>query len=105
MPWRSSGTVLTAAGVVAAFHRRRVLPLVERRLRLHEMKPEAEVESSRMPSATLPTDDLLKQVTVTVGKADLCILSQAPMRPDQGYVSLVSRRAFSCPILVFCILV
>jgi uncharacterized membrane-anchored protein len=30
---------LTAAGVVAAIHRRRVLPLAERRLRLSEMKP------------------------------------------------------------------
>jgi hypothetical protein len=31
---------LTTARVVAVFHRRRVLPLVERRLRLDEMKPE-----------------------------------------------------------------
>jgi hypothetical protein len=30
---------LTAAGVVAAIHHRRVLPLAERRLRLAEMKP------------------------------------------------------------------
>jgi hypothetical protein len=30
---------LTAAGVVAAIHRRRVLPLAEWRLRLSEMKP------------------------------------------------------------------
>jgi hypothetical protein len=51
------------------------------------MKPEAELESSRMSSATLPTDDLLKRVMAMVGKADLGVLDQALMRPDQGYVS------------------
>jgi hypothetical protein len=37
---------LTAAGVVAAYHRRRVLPLADRQLRLDEMTPKASVESS-----------------------------------------------------------
>jgi hypothetical protein len=37
---------LTAAGVVAAIHRRRVLPLAERRLSLWEMTPEADWEGS-----------------------------------------------------------
>jgi hypothetical protein len=53
---------LTATGVIATFHHQRVLPLVEWRLRLHEMMPEAEVESSRMSSATLTIDDLIKRV-------------------------------------------
>jgi hypothetical protein len=39
---------LTAAGVVAAIHRRRVLPLAERRLWLSEMKPGVDLEGSRM---------------------------------------------------------
>jgi hypothetical protein len=50
---------LTTAGVVVAFHRRRVLPLDDRRLRLNEMTPEASVESSWMALAALPTDKLL----------------------------------------------
>jgi hypothetical protein len=37
---------LTAAGVVAAIHRRRVLPLAERRLPLSEMKPGVDLEGS-----------------------------------------------------------
>jgi hypothetical protein len=61
--------------VFAAFHRRRVLPLVEGQLRLHEMTPEAEVESSRMSSATFTTDDLLKRVNGIVGKADYSALA------------------------------
>ena len=39
---------ITAGGVIAVFHRRRVLPLTERRLHRGEMTPEASVESSRM---------------------------------------------------------
>jgi hypothetical protein len=53
---------LTATGVIATFHHRRVLPLVEWWLRLHEMMLEAKVESSRMLSATLTIDDLIKRV-------------------------------------------
>jgi hypothetical protein len=37
---------LTAAGVVAVIHRRRVLPLAERRLPLSEMKPGVDLEGS-----------------------------------------------------------
>jgi hypothetical protein len=86
---------LTAAGVVAAIHRRRVLPLVERRLRLSEMKPGVDLEGSRMSSTSLSADDLLKRVVGTVGRLDAGALSQPSMRPDRGYVSLVSARSSS----------
>jgi hypothetical protein len=84
---------LTAAGVVAAIHRRRVLPLAERRLRLAEMKPGVDSEDSRMSSTSLSADDLLKRVTSTVGRPDTGALSQPTMCPDRGYVSLVSVRS------------
>jgi hypothetical protein len=87
---------LTAAGVVAAIHRRRVLPLAERRLRLMEMKPGVNSEDSRMSSTFLSTDDLLKRVTSTVGRPDIGALSQPAMRPDHGYVSLVSVQSSFC---------
>jgi hypothetical protein len=41
---------LTAAGVVAAIHHWRVLPLAERRLRLSEIKSGVDLEGSRMSS-------------------------------------------------------
>jgi hypothetical protein len=88
---------LTAAGVVAAIHRRRVLPLAERRLRLLEMKPGVDLEGSRMSSTSLSTDDLLKRVAGTVGRLDAGVLSQPSMRPDHGYVSdppSILRRVF-----------
>jgi hypothetical protein len=43
-----------------------------------------------MSSTSLSADDLLKQVTSTVGRPDTGALSQPAMRPDRGYVSLVS---------------
>jgi hypothetical protein len=51
---------LTAVGVVAAIHHRRVLSLAERRLQLSEMKPGVDLEGSRMSLTPLTADDLLR---------------------------------------------
>jgi hypothetical protein len=85
---------LTTAGVVAAIHRRRVLPLTEQRLPLWEMTPEADLEGLQMSSDPHPVDDLHRRVAVTLGKPDAGALSQPLMRPDRGCVSLVSVRSF-----------
>jgi hypothetical protein len=85
---------LTAAGVIATIHRRRVLPLAERRLPLWEMTPEADLEGSRMSSDPLPVDVLHGRVAVALGKPDASALSQPLIRPDRGCVSLVSVRSF-----------
>jgi hypothetical protein len=86
---------LTAAGVVAAIHRRRVLPLAERRLPLLEMKSGVDLEGSQMSSAPLSADDLRRRIAGTVGRLDAGALTQPVMRPERGYVSLVSVRSFS----------
>jgi hypothetical protein len=67
--------------------------LAERRLRLSEMKPGVDLEGSRMSSTPLSTNDLLRRVG-TVGRLDAGVLNQPLMRPDHGYVSLVSVRPF-----------
>jgi hypothetical protein len=85
---------LTAAGVVAAIHRRRVLPLTERRLPLWEMTPGVNLEGLQMSSNPLPADDLHRRVAGTVGKLDAGAFSQLSMRPDRECVSLVSVRSF-----------
>jgi hypothetical protein len=85
---------LTAAGVIAAIHRRRVLPLAERRLPLWEMTLEADLEGSRMSSDPLPIDVLHGRVAVALGKPDAGAFSQPLMRPDHGCVTLVSVRSF-----------
>jgi hypothetical protein len=66
---------LTAVGVIAAIHRRRVLPLAKRRLPLWEMTKEADLEGSRMSSDPLPVDDLHGRVAVALGKPDVGALS------------------------------
>jgi hypothetical protein len=86
---------LTAAGVVAAIHRRRVLPLAERRLPLSEMKPGVDLEGSQTSSASLSVDDLRRRVASPVGRLVVGALTQPVMRLERGYVSLVSVRSFS----------
>jgi hypothetical protein len=73
-----------------------MLPLVERRLWLAEMKSGVDLEGSRMSSTSLSADDLLKRVAGTVGRLDAGALSQPAMRPDHGYMSLVSVRSSFC---------
>jgi hypothetical protein len=90
---------LTAAGVVAAIHRRRVLPLTERRLLLSEMTPGVDLEGSQMSSVPLPADDLHRRVADMVGKLDAGALTQPSMRPERGCISLVSVRSFFLLVL------
>jgi hypothetical protein len=52
---------LTAGMVAAAFHRRRVLPLMQHRLRIDEMTPEASLEGSRMSHESLPLDEVARR--------------------------------------------
>jgi hypothetical protein len=61
---------LTAVGVVAAIHRRRVLPLADRWLPLSEMMPGVDLEGSQMSSVPLFADDLRRGVAGTVGRLD-----------------------------------
>jgi hypothetical protein len=79
---------LTAAGVVAAIHRRRVLPLTERRLPHWEMTPGVDLKGLQMSSDPLPADDLHRRVAGTVAKLEAGTFSQPLMRPDRGCVCL-----------------
>jgi hypothetical protein len=58
---------LTARMVAAVFHRRRVLPLMQRRLRLDEMTPDALLEGSRMSHKSLPLDEVTRRARWMVG--------------------------------------
>jgi hypothetical protein len=69
--------------------------LAERQLPLSKMKPGIDLEGSQMSSASLSIDDLRRRVAGTVGRLDAGALTQPMMRPERGYVSLVSVRPFS----------
>ena len=77
--------------VVAAFHRRRVLPLMARRWRLFEMRPSEPIEGIRMSAVALSDDAVLRRVREAVdGKMKSGGLTHIVMRPSWGYLSLVS---------------
>jgi hypothetical protein len=90
---------LTAAGVVAAIHRRKVLPMAEQWLPLSEMMPGVDLEGSQMSLVSLSVDDLHRRVAGTVGRLDAGALTQPLMRPERGCMSLVSVRSFSFLVL------
>ena len=76
--------------VVAAFHRRRVLPLMAWRRRLFEMRPGDPIEGIQMSAAALSDDAVLRRVREAVdGKMKGGGLTHIVMRPSRGYLSLV----------------
>ena len=82
---------LSAAVVVAAFHRRRVLPLMARRRRLFEMTPSDPIAGIKMSAFALTDDETLCRVREAVdGKPKIGDLMPFPMRPSWGHISLVS---------------
>ena len=88
---------LMAAAVIANFHRQRVIPLMERRLPIFELTPEAAAEGSRMSSVLLPLDAAAQSAKSAVAQfpSDPEDLWRIKMRPEKGYISLVSL-AFDC---------
>jgi hypothetical protein len=81
---------LTVGMVAAAFHRRRVMPLTQRRLRLDPMTPEALLEGSRMSHESLPLDEVARRTHRMVGNIRPEDVNRVPMRPTQGFKPLVS---------------
>ena len=83
---------LTAPAVIANFHRQRVIPLMERRLAIFELTPEAAAEGSRMSSELLPFDAAAQRVRSAVAHypSDASEFLVIKMRPAEGYIQLVS---------------
>ena len=99
---RSRG--LTAAVVVAAFHRRRVLPLMARWQRLFEMTPDEPIDGIWMSAVALSDEEILRQVREMVeGRLRSSGLTLFPMCPSRGYISLVSY-ALLRPLRLSCFL-
>jgi hypothetical protein len=64
--------------VATVFHRRRVMPLCQRRLRLDQMTPEA------------PLEGVLRRARRMVGNFKTDEVDKVPMRPTQGFEPLIS---------------
>ena len=95
---RLRGCSLTAAVVVAAFHHRRVLPLMAQRQRLFEMTPDEPIDGIRMSVVTLSDEEILRRVREMVeGRQRSSDLTPFPMRLSWGYISLVSHTSLWPP--------
>ena len=78
--------------VIANFHRRRVLPLMERKLPLFQMTRDAPFEGTRMMEESLSDDVSAQRAARAVSQppnnhADYWRVS---MRPDAGYINVVN---------------
>ena len=77
--------------VVAAFHRRRVLPLMARLRCLFEMKSDEPIDGILMSAVALSDEEILHRVKGMVdGWTKSSGLFPFPMRPSWGYITLVS---------------
>ena len=91
---------LTAASVIAIFHRQRVIPLTERSLLIFDLTPEARASGSRTSLVLLPRDVAARRARNAVvefpdNPEDLWKIK---MRPEAGYLSVVSSSFNSLPI-------
>jgi hypothetical protein len=68
--------------VVVAFHRRRVLSLMQRRLRLDEMKSDVSLEGSQMSHETLPLNEVVWRTQWVMGDFKLEDIDKVSMRPN-----------------------
>ena len=71
--------------VVATFHHRRVLPLMARRRRRFDMRPDEPIEGIRMFTSALSDEEILCQVRETVeAKLRSGGLTPIAMHPSRG---------------------
>jgi hypothetical protein len=89
---------LTAPAVIANFHRQRVIPLMERRLAIFELTPEAAAVGSRMSNVLLSLDAAAQRAKSAVAHfpSEPEDLWSIKMRPEDGYISLVSLASDCC---------
>jgi len=89
---------LTVAAVIANFHWQRVIPLVERRLPIFELTPEAAAEGSRTLNDLFSHDATARRVRSAVANfpSNPEDLWKIKMRPEMGYITLVSLVSDCC---------
>ena len=83
---------LTAAAVIANFHRQRVIPLTERSLPIFGFTPEVPASGSRTSMVLLPRGIAARRARNAVAEFpdDANELWEIKMRPEPGYLSVVS---------------
>jgi len=82
---------LTAAAVIANFHRQRVIPLMERALPIFDLTLEAQYQGSRTSDVLLPHNVATRRAKSAVAEFpdNPDDLWKIKMRPEEGFISLV----------------
>ncbi|XP_066320181.1 uncharacterized protein [Miscanthus floridulus] len=89
---------LTAAVVVVAFHRQRLLPLMAQRQCLFEMTLDEPINGVRLSAVALSDEEILCRVRETVeGRLRSSGLTPFLMCPSRGYISLGMRDVRASP--------
>ena len=83
---------MTAAAVIANFHRQREIPLLERSLPIFELTPEASSAGSRTSYVLLPRDVAARRARNAVAEFpdNANDLWEIKMCPEPWYLSVVS---------------
>ncbi|XP_072151344.1 uncharacterized protein [Setaria viridis] len=84
------GRGLTGAGVIGAYHARRVAPLMLRVRPLSEMTPGAPTEGTVLATGALAASEIRRRVREALEDkdADYPVPGHPPMRPDENFVDL-----------------
>ncbi|RLN39335.1 uncharacterized protein C2845_PM01G05450 [Panicum miliaceum] len=89
---------LTGAGVIGAYHSRKVAPLMLRVRPLAEMVPNAPTAGTVLATGGLSTSEIRQRVREALEDKDVVfpVPGHPPMRPDRGFVDLVSVSCARC---------
>ena len=92
---------LMVAAIITNFHRQRVIPLMERKLPIFELTLEAPYEGSRTSNVLLPHNIAARRAKSAVAEFpdNPDDLWEIKMRPEAGYISVVSLSFNSLSIL------
>jgi hypothetical protein len=90
---------ITGARVIATFHERRVLPLMRRAGRLDEMVPNAPLEGTLLVTGELDHEEIKRRIKSMLRSvpSDVALDVHPPMRPDDGFIKMVSAPHSSSP--------
>jgi hypothetical protein len=90
---------MAGAKVIAAFHERRVLPLMWWARRLDEMVPNAPLKGTVLVTGELDCEEIKKHIKLVLGNvpSDAVLDAHLPMHPDDDFIEMVGAPHSSSP--------
>jgi hypothetical protein len=91
---------MTGARVIAAFHERRVLPLMQRARHLEEMVSNTPLEGTMLVTGELDREKIKKHIKLALESvpSDVVLDVHSLMCPDDNFIEMVSASHCSSPL-------